>query len=167
MSFFSWIGGWFKSKPKPVYDTWPTRAITYSFSPAFALDLQGIRDDEAREYVHEAARKWSSATVIELVYVESNPDILLQDRDLSGKIAGFGEFPAVGGRTKGMIFDNSQREWSHRLFQKVALHEFGHCLGLRHCATSSRIMYKKLTSVNRVTHYDARELNEMYKKVPG
>ena len=169
MGLFSWIGGLFGSTPevKPVYATWPSKTITYSLSDGFGNTLEGLEVSEIEMLVHKAADHWSFRTDIQLVYQhgDSEANIVIKEQDLSGQLAGYGFYPAIGGMAKGLIFDNSQRTWDKWLFYKVALHEFGHCLGLRHSTSKRRIMYKNITKLSIVSQWDAKELNNMYKDV--
>ena len=82
-------------------------------------------------------------------------------RDMEGNQIGFGYFP---GQFRGgdIDFDSSDREWTDELFHKVALHEIGHSLGLKHSPSKRAIMYRKITAVNELHEYDIEKLNKLY-----
>ena len=145
------------STPKVQQKPWPSNSVTYSFGANFG-SFDGISSGQAKEAFRKAAKVWSNAGGLELVEANKG-QIVIVKADLVGRVAGRGHYPVNGGQ----IYMDSSRVWTVQLFCKVALHEFGHAIGLVHADSASSIMYYKAGKVSKPSRYDLERLRRLYK----
>mgnify|MGYP003653094628 CR=1 FL=1 len=143
--------------PKDQPEPWPSNSVTYSFGANFG-GFEGISSGQAKEAFREAAKVWSNAGGLELVEANKG-QIVIVKADLVGRVAGRAHYPANGGQ----IRMDSSRLWTVKLFCKVAMHEFGHAIGLAHADSKSSIMYYKTGKVSKPSRYDLERLRRVYR----
>jgi len=146
---WSWLYFWRKPEPVARYQK---RVITYGFRENYELDRQPMPDD-CRVVMDLAAFRWSYETNIEFVKVSINPDIVISFRRLRGF--------KLGWTTSGGDIDIDYREWTPYLLNSVAMHEFGHALGLPHSPRRESVMYKNAVA-DHLSHWDIEKVNKMY-----
>ena len=133
---------------------WPTNHITYSIG---AIHLDGISSDRANEVIHRAFKTWEATGIVKFKFMMTG-QIQVSTKALEGKVAGFGQFPPYGE----LHLDSSNRTWSESLLYRVALHEIGHCLGLKHRLHENSVMYHRITDVDKLSCWDIEHLRGLY-----
>ena len=145
---WSWLYFWRKPEPVARYST---NRITYGFRETWALDRQPM-PEKFRDEIREAAAEWSYETVIDFILVENNPDILISYLRLRGSM--------VGWTTSDGDIDFDYRPWKDCRLNSVALHEFGHALGLKHSGSRDSVMHKNAIA-DHLSHWDIDKTNKM------
>lgn len=146
---WSWLYFWRKKLPVARFKK---KVITYGFRENWKLDRQPMPDDY-RDEVIMAAGEWSYETIINFVHVSINPDIIISYRRLQGYKEGW--------TTSDGDIDIDYRTWDNWRLNSVALHEFGHALGLKHSGRKESVMYKNAVA-DHLSHWDIKNINKMY-----
>ena len=141
------------------------------------LATRGITPTQIQEAIQKAAAEWEASTNINLVMVSDNGspygiagnqqgDSRFGDIRIGGSAwgytnvlaSGFLPPPINGGTLAGDIVFNSSQWWqvngSTYDLQTVAMHEFGHALGLDHSSVSAAELYSTYTTGKQTLNAD-------------
>ncbi len=135
---------------------WDRTALTY----AFDTDSTDLADGPQRDAVRRALASWTSVCPVAFqeVALSASPDVRVgwrtvpdADYDLSGSTIAHSDYPpgcdyVTTVLPKPVHFDDSENRWAVGRVdgafdvESVALHEFGHILGLAHSAAAGAVM---------------------------
>ena len=135
---------------------WDRTALTY----AFDADSRDLADGPQRDAVRRALASWTAVCPVAFQEVapSAEPDVRVgwrtvpdADYDLSGSTIAHSDYPpgcdiVTTALPKPVHFDDSENRWAvGRVdgafdIESVALHEFGHILGLTHSAVAGAVM---------------------------
>lgn len=135
---------------------WDRTALTY----AFDTDSTDLADGRQRDAVRRALASWTSVCPVAFqeVGASAGPDVRVgwrsvpdADYDLSGSTIAHSDYPpgcdyVTTVLPKPVHFDDSENRWTVGRVdgafdvESVALHEFGHILGLAHSAAAGAVM---------------------------
>ncbi|MFI0910505.1 matrixin family metalloprotease [Streptomyces abikoensis] len=142
--------------------SWKKRSLTYAFD-VDSTDIPGTPEFTA---VRSAIRTWAGAVQITFTEVtnQSDPDVLIgwrpandADYNMVGGTLAHSDYPlgcgvVTNNRPKPVHFDDSEHVWSVGAaanaydVESVALHEFGHILGLQHSGVNGAVMWPTISS---------------------
>ena len=137
--------------------------LTYSYSNLLNGRLKGISNAQARAAIEEALGLWARYAPLHFVEkADSGPAVsdqsysanghplirighLYIDGDHGSNTAAHAHYPGNTGLAGDVHFDNGDN-WTAGKFLEVAVHEFGHALGLKHEDSTRSIMHDSLLS---------------------
>ncbi|KAK9248128.1 Matrixin-domain-containing protein [Lipomyces tetrasporus] len=154
---------------------WNKETITYCFD-SFSTDMA---PEKAADIVSEAFDKWSAVSPLSFIQVDRDKDADIRigwahgehgdgnPFDGIGKVLAHAYFPPPTGshrfdRLAGDAhFDEAER-WTTNLLESVAVHEFGHSLGLEHSDVPNSVMYPFANGVTALTAADIAAIRKVY-----
>lgn len=159
---------------------WDRKELTYAFGP---MTEQAVGSSAAQAAVRRAIATWQSAGVglqLSEVTFADNPDIRVEwrpaadpDHSMVGGTLAHADFPpgfsiiTRPGLPLPVHFDDVEHTWSDGIesgafdIETVALHEFGHILGLLHTNVPGAVMFPSIGPASENRSLQTDDLNAL------
>lgn len=163
--------------------SWPNPNLTFAFEDG-TNDVAGAAEFQA---VRNALATWAAAAPVTFTEVgrNQNPDVAVDwrpandpDHSMAGGVIAHADFPPGCGvitnsLPKPLHFDDSENQWAVGAaansfdIETVALHEFGHILGLQHSNVAGSVMFPTVSSNSTKRALTADDLGGIHDLYPA